>query len=322
MGDLRGNCRNLKLAGPIEKIVASFSTADASVTGVAFYRGTTKVEFGVISTLRPSSTWLFDDKNKLMGVHGELDGDTIVKLGFVTHITDDSLCQGSAWSQFEYQEPVEFVSILLGKPFTLKGTYGMVGDIIYIVQTVSGRYDKEIERGSNVVTWAEMRNPNEPGKNEAFYCNAEFEENDGATDVQVVTLVGTRSSPSVDVHALGQEAPEDWCSREGAQCQRVDSVGSWAAYSDIEQYGSQFLINRDGSVVFSQTCSAYRFMRAGGGIMEIKSGVEYRVSTGYKLYSESGLEAEDVGVEIGMIFGLASSAMTAGLTGLASLLVF
>ena len=40
----------------------------------------------------------------------------------------------------------------------------------------------------------------------------------------------------------------------------------------------------------------------GGEIMEIKTGVEYEVRTGYKLYNESGLQVEDVGATISMIF--------------------
>ena len=45
--------------------------------------------------MKPNETWEFDDKNKLIGVHGHLDGDTIVQLGFVTHTTDDVLCEAA-----------------------------------------------------------------------------------------------------------------------------------------------------------------------------------------------------------------------------------
>ena len=94
MGSMTGDCNTLRLksaSGPIEKIKASYSTDEESVTAVRFYKGDIKKSYGVLE--RPSVTWEFDDTNKLIGVHGRLDGDTIVQLGFVTHTTDDALCE-------------------------------------------------------------------------------------------------------------------------------------------------------------------------------------------------------------------------------------
>ena len=93
MGSMTGECNTLRLksaSGPIEKIKASYSTDEESVTAVRFYKGDIKKSYGALG--RPSVTWEFGGTNKLIGVHGRLDGDTIVQLGFVTHTTDDALC--------------------------------------------------------------------------------------------------------------------------------------------------------------------------------------------------------------------------------------
>ena len=95
MGSMTGECKTLTLTptGPIDKIKASYSLNDGAVSAVRFYKGDIKKTYGEL--LKPNETWLFDDKNKLIGVHGQLDGDTIVQLGFVTHTTDDALCEAA-----------------------------------------------------------------------------------------------------------------------------------------------------------------------------------------------------------------------------------
>ena len=42
--------------------------------------------------ISPYEEWVFDDKNVLIGAQGWVKDGMIIKLGFVVHTTDDSLC--------------------------------------------------------------------------------------------------------------------------------------------------------------------------------------------------------------------------------------
>ena len=93
MGDVSDSldCRELTISsGPIVKILASYSQNDKAISGIRYYNSNTYVMFGKL--ISPYEEWVFDDKNVLIGAQGWVKDGMIIKLGFVVHTTDDSLC--------------------------------------------------------------------------------------------------------------------------------------------------------------------------------------------------------------------------------------
>ena len=70
-------------------------------------------------------------------------------------------------------------------------------------------------------------------------------------------------------------------------------------------------------------CSAYRVKGTEAGLVEIKSGIDFKATTGYKWHNSTHF-SEDYGESFNMLFELTSSVtiLATGIIKLASLLTF
>ena len=139
----------------------------------------------------------------------------VILLFAVSHASEDN------WSPIQAKDPVYYESIQDGD-IKLEGIAGADADVIYLSQTVvsTNKWDSVLYDGDKVVTWAELTNPNEPDKNEGFYCMVDYNGNDGGSNVEVVTLVGTPDFPTVDMYAMSSSGrlPQDWCTKKEDNC--------------------------------------------------------------------------------------------------------
>ena len=121
----------------------------------------------------------------------------------------------------------------------------------------------------------------EPGKKEALVCAITFTDDAYGTDRRVVTLLD-------GVEKLDNDF-EKGCEEYKGECIEGSFYGdSWAAYDENEKYMSTSEYY-DENALQSQKCSAWRWMwQSEGRNMEIKSGVEYYVSTGYNIFNRKG----------------------------------
>ena len=79
---MTGTCQGLNLKGPLEKIRASYSNEKRAISGIRLYRDGLAKTFGNI--LPSYEEWLFNDSSILMGLHGQVQGEDIKNLGFIT----------------------------------------------------------------------------------------------------------------------------------------------------------------------------------------------------------------------------------------------
>ena len=72
----------MTLTGLIEKINASYSASTGTVSAIKYYKGSVSKTYGTLLSL--FREWKFTDTNRLMGLHGRVDGAKIKALGFIT----------------------------------------------------------------------------------------------------------------------------------------------------------------------------------------------------------------------------------------------
>ena len=112
-----------------------------------------------------------------------------------------------------------------------------------------------IPSDAQVLTWAALENPDEPGMQEGYYCYLTYVQGDasaGLTTLDVETLYG-----ELDFQAWSDKARNTWCEDgepEAENCERY-TISKWQRYATNmqENYPTSFENN-----VSSAACSAGR----------------------------------------------------------------
>ena len=129
------------------------------------------------------------------------------------------------------QEPVEFTSDAAGD-CSLAGNYHWyqnagIGGVV-VRHTVS---ECDIADGAQVLTWAQIENPETPGDMEGFYCVITFSQENATA--RETTDVETQQGAGLDYANFGSIVRTNWCTPEGllasgeaADCER-QGISTW-----------------------------------------------------------------------------------------------
>ena len=84
IGKMSGDCQELKITSPIQKIAAHYSTytSDGTIASISYIKDGRQKTYGTPSG--SSREWDFDENEVLIGLYGSTDGRKIMKLGFLT----------------------------------------------------------------------------------------------------------------------------------------------------------------------------------------------------------------------------------------------
>ena len=172
------------------------------------------------------------------------------------------------------QEPVSWDSIVTPDPCLLSGEYGWFKKVgisaVFIRETVSGC---QMAEGNVALTWANIQNPDEAGKSEAFYCTVIFREDKPAAmqgDIYSKSLDGTGIEAAID----SAVAPEDWCAdADVAGCKR-HQVDQWSRVLTEPQTNFPYTSENDKQ---STSCTVWRKSDSPNAAFEVKNGMPYSV---------------------------------------------
>ena len=82
---MEGNCEEIMLSGPLDRIRASDSDTGKGLSGIRFYRGRKAKTFGVVEDQGDYREWYFPSSKPLIGYFGSQSiTEEIEKLGFIT----------------------------------------------------------------------------------------------------------------------------------------------------------------------------------------------------------------------------------------------
>lgn len=122
---------------------------------------------------------------------------------------------------------------------------------VVIRHTVSGC---DIPDGAQVLTWAQIEDPDTPGNIEGFYCNVAFSQTNASA--MASADVETQTGTGLDYASYNDIQRRDWCNGEDDDCER-QSVSQWQklASDAPTNYPSEY---ETSSSTGSSTCAARR----------------------------------------------------------------